>query len=451
MKYNVRKSSHLIAKREAPHPGLNAQDVVVHREHLLQRRGQGLHVEGHLSVVNAREVAGAGGLVLLGLQGEGVNVDAGVGGARVVHVWLVLVEVLAQLLLEAILAVQHQLEVLHGANLLAGSARRGRALLNPEDVGGRGGVGAEQTGSTDGVGQVATADHRGGDVGGHLHVGARGGEVPHAVGGSGGGVLVAPHELLHGVVEGQAHRLGGGRDGVTAGVLHLLDQVLVALLGEAATLLSVQVHVVGPHLEHLGRGAEVIGERARQVKVQAHLVVLQGNQRQVQAGVAVEEEQQRQVHVVLVGGVVERGAGHLAVVDLVRLVEEHLSVQAEPGLVVLVDALATDGQLNGGDGALSHPAQIGQHVGGRQVGGGGGSGLQSHVHVADQIAVAGNGHGHTAAVGGGTVHRLLDVLHRKVGVALVHRLEEGHLGLTGQINVLSAISNQLHQSARHLY
>jgi hypothetical protein len=34
-------------------------------------------------------------------------------------------------------------------------------------------------------------------------------------------------------------------------------------------------------------------------------------------------------------------------------------------------------------------------------------------------------------------------------VALVHRLEESHLGVTGQVNVLSAVSNQLHKSTRH--
>jgi hypothetical protein len=439
----IEGAERLVGEGQTAHARLDAQDVVVHREHLLQRRGQGLHVQGHLSVVNAREVASAGWLVLLGLQREGVHVDAWVGGAAVVHIWLVLVEVLAQLLLEAVLAVQHQLEVLQRTHLLTSGARHRGTLLNPEDVGGRGGVGAEQAGRTHVVGQDG-ANGSWCHVTGHVHVGRGSGEVPHAVGGGGGGVLVAPDQLLHWVVEGQAHSLGGGGDGVAASVLHLLDQVLVTLLGEAAALLSVQVHVVGPHLEHLAGGAEVVAEGAGQVEVQTDLVVLQGNQGQVQAWVAVEEEQQGQVHVVLVGRVVEGGAGQLAVVDLVRLIQEHLGVQAEPGLVVLVDALATDGQLNGSNGALRHPAQIDVGVGGGQVGRRGGGGLQGHIHVADQVAVAGNGHGHAAAVGGGAVHRLLDVLHREVGVALVHGLEEGHLGVTRQVHILSTVSNELH-------
>ena len=61
------------------------------------------------SVVNAREVATAGGLVLLGAQGKGVHVDTGVGGGGVVLVWLHGVEVGAFTLREAVLAVKLEL------------------------------------------------------------------------------------------------------------------------------------------------------------------------------------------------------------------------------------------------------------------------------------------------------------------------------------------------------
>ena len=395
--------------------------------------------------------------MLLWLQGEGVHVDAWVGSAGVVHIWLVLVEVLAELLLETVLAVEDQLEVAQRANLAADGDR---ALLDPEGVRAgpiHGGIG-EQVGAARHVGQHG-GGAGGGDrqelqgVDGHVHVADAGGEVPHAVDGGGGGVLVSPDQLLHWVVEGQADGVLCGGQGVATGVLHLLDQVLMALLGEAAALLGVEVHVVGPHLEDGAGRAEVVAEVAGQVEVKADLVVLQGNQGQVQAWVAVEEEQKGQVHVRLVGGRITDGGrrrGQLAVVDLLSLRQEHLGVQAEPGLVVLVDALATDGQLNGGDGALRHPAHVDGVVLGGQVGCGAGLGRQqSDVHVADQIAVAGDGHGHAAGVGCGAVHRLLNVLHSEVGVALVHGLEEGHLGLTGQIHVLCAISNELHKSTGH--
>jgi len=60
-------------------------------------------------VVNAGEVARAAGLVLLGAQGEGVHVDAGVGGGGVVLVGLHGVEVGAFTLREAVLAVKLEL------------------------------------------------------------------------------------------------------------------------------------------------------------------------------------------------------------------------------------------------------------------------------------------------------------------------------------------------------
>ena len=409
--------------------------------------------------------------MLLGLQGEGVGVDAGVGRAGVVVERLHGVEVLAGLLLEAVLAVEHNLEQVQRTHLDGG---RVAAILDPVAVACGGGVqntsraGArqvDQVGHTARVGQdPVVGNQHGTAVARDVHVGRVGREVPHGVQvGAGrsqrradrhGGVGVAPDQLLHGVVEGQADqlhsRLGGGASGhgVTAGVLHLLDQVLVTLLGEAATLLRVQVHVVGPHLERCG-GVEVQTVVAGQVEVQAHLVVLQSNQRQVQAGVAVEEEEQRQVHAVLgaaAAGQVTGVAGHLAVGKLVRLAQVQLGVQAPPGLVVLVDALATDGQLDLTHGTLSEPVGVVANVVGRQVRRQGG---QRHVHVADQVAVAGNRDGHTAAAGGATVGRLLDQLHREVRVALVHRLEEGHLGVSSKIHILSTVSYELHKSARH--
>ena len=411
--------------------------------------------------------------MLLGLQSEGVRVDTGVGGAGVVVEWLDLVEVVAVLLLEAVLTVQDHLEQVQGTHLNARntcSAEGLCALLDPVGVARKccrrqtKGCGVNASSGN----QLGHASHVGHDVvvgslqsqhvGRHVHVASGCAEVPHGVqlrSGAGVGVGVAPHQLLDWVVEGQAHQLDSTLRAsrgqlVTASVLHLLDQVLVTLLGETTTLLSVQVHVVGPHLEGVGR-AEVAGVVGSQVEVQAHLVVLQGNQRQVQTGVAVEEEQQRQVHL---GNrqsswgscQLVRHRGHLAPCVLVGLVQEHLGVQAPPGLVVLVNALATDRQLNGGNGTLSHPVGVKAGVVGCQHVR---RGCQCHVHVADQVTVASNGDGHTAAAGGRAVRRLLNQLHGEVGVALVHSLEEGNLGVAGQVNVLCAVGNELHKSAGH--
>jgi len=414
--------------------------------------GSGASLEGdcHLGVVNAREVAGAGWLVLLGLQCERIGVHTWVWVATVVVVGLHLVEVLAVLLLEAVLAVKHKLEGGQWANSASGKG----AILVPRECGQ---VGVLCTSTLDnqwhaglGGGCEGHGVTRSRQIGVNLDLGVAskrhiagscvGREVPH--GSVGGGVGEAPHQLLHWVVVGQAHLLGGGGiNGVSASVLHLLDKVLVTLLGEAAALLGVKVDVVTPHLG--GVGAEIGLVVRSQVDVQAHLVVLQGDQWQVEAWVAVEEEDQWQVHLASFPGWV---GGHLAPLSLLGLIEAQLGVHAPPLLVVLVDALATDGQLDVSHGALSHPAGIWGSLTSDSCEGTGGD---LEVHVTDKVTVAGNGHGKAAAVGGGAVHGLLDVLHGKVGVALVHRLEEGNLGVTGKEDILCAISYELHETTCH--
>ena len=433
--------------------------------------------------------------MLLGLQGERVHIDAGVRDARVVHEGLVLVEVLAELLLEAILAVEDNLELIEWADLVRADGKtsravdgRGVALLDPgvsvglalTGGGGRKVGGAETRAETrsateprpdsnDIAVEVQVGHARqmrqekvirldiDGSIHRHLYVRSTSREIPQSIQigrGRSVGVGVAPDELLHWMVERQTDQLevvitAGAR--VAASVLDLLNQVLVTLLGEATALLRIQIHVVGPDLEV---GAEIRGIVRSQVKIQADLVVLKSNQGQVQTWVAVEEEQKRQVHARLIAVVVATHdtdrlrcrRGHLAPSVLVRLVEEDLGVQTPPGLVVLVDALAADGHLNVSQGALSDPAGV-EHV---VVGGGvGGNREQAHVHVTHQVTVTGDGHGHATGVGRGTVDRLLDVLHCEVGVALVDRLEESHLGLTSQVHILGTISYELHKSSRH--
>jgi len=382
-----------------------------------------------LRVVDAGEVAGAGGLVLLGLERERVRVDTGRGVTGVVVEGLHLVEVLTLLLLETVLAVEDELEGVKGADSLLG------VLLS----GDTGGVqrGTNRRDGHEAVGQIGSVERVG--LENDVVVVGRGGEVPQGVL-VGGNVGEAPHELLDGVVVGEADLLGTGRgDGVGTGVLHLLDQVLVTLLGEAATLLGVEVHVVGPHLE--GLGVEVGGEIGREVDVDAHLVVLEGDEGQVETGVAVEEEDEGQVH--SVGGT--RG-GHLTPSGLLGLIEVQLGVHAPPLLVVLVDALATDGKLNVVDGTLGDPVAVVDGLGSRGVGS---ERLELDVHVTDEITVTGDGDGHAAGVGGSTVDGLLDVLHREVGVALVFRLEEGHLRVTGKVDILGTVSYELHETASH--
>ena len=92
----------LVGVRQTAHAGHDTKNVVVHRVHAhlgrvgaLDGRVRKHELEGR--IVDTREVAGAGRLVLLGAQGEGVDVDARVrrAGVRVVRLHHVEVAALA--------------------------------------------------------------------------------------------------------------------------------------------------------------------------------------------------------------------------------------------------------------------------------------------------------------------------------------------------------------------
>ena len=411
---------------------MDAEDVVVAREHVHGGRVTG--VVGNnldLRVVDAGEVAGACGLVLLWLEREGVRVHTGGGATGVMVVGLDLVEVLTLLLLETVLAVEDELEGVEDTTGLlseAGVTTNAVAGTDREEgsTGRRGGD--EGVGVLDGI-WVGLED----DVG----LGRRVGEVPERVGGR--GVGEAPDELLNWVVVGEADLLGiGGGDGVGAGVLDLLDEVLVTLLREATTLLGVEVHVVGPDLE--GLCVEVVTEVGREVEINADLVVLEGDEGEVETWVTVEEEDEGEVDSLAV-----TRSGHLTPVELLGLIKVELGVQTPPLLVVLVDALTTDGKLDVVDRTLRDVVAVNR----RSSPGTRHRRLELDVHVTDEITVARNGDGHAAGVRGSTIDGLLDVLHREVSVALVFRLEEGHLRVTGKVNVLGAVRYELHETTGH--
>ena len=171
-----------------------------------------------------------------------------------------------------------------------------------------------------------------------------------------------------------------------------------------------------------------------EVEIDADLVILERAEGEVETGVAVEEEHEGEED----GRSRTRG-GELTVGGLLGLVEVKLGVEAPPLLVLLVYTLTTDGQLDGGDRTLGGP------LGGTTRGGG----LQLDIHVTDEITVAGDSHGNATGVAGVTVESLLDGLHREVGVALVFRLVKGHLRVTSEVDILGAVSYELHKTTGH--
>jgi len=374
------QNTNLVGEGETTHTGLDAENVVVGRKHVhgggSRRRWDG---DRDLGVVDTREVASTGWLVLFWLEGERVRVHTWVWAARVVVVRLDLVEVLTLLGLEAVLAVKDKLEVGEWTRVFFGEIVDGTVFAALDEWDAR-----RESGW-----HVAVTGEFNERVGLEDNVGRRWvlGEVPQRGGGvRGRWVVKAPHKLLNWVVEGETLVGGGtGSDSVGASVLDLLDEVFVTLLGEASALFGVEVDVVGPDLEH--GGAQVGVEGGSQVEVNAHFVVLKGNEWQVKTWVAVEEEDEWQVD-----GVTSDGSSHLSPVSLLGFIQVKLGVQTPPALVVLVDALTTDGEFGGRDRTLSDPVGI------ITIGGAGvrRSGLEFDVHVADKITIAGNGDGHAA-------------------------------------------------------
>ena len=276
----------LVGIREAAHATHDTEHVVVRRIHTDRgARGRANRVVGHREqerrVINARQVARARGLVLLGLEGEGVDVDANRGHVGVVLVGLHLVEVASLANLEAIVAVELE-------------QGRDRGVVARQALHTRNGVAGLEHRAVPPVGVVeGLLALPGGDnaiVARHERV-----------------ALDNPDELLARVVEVELQLVARGRDGLTARELERLNEILVGHLGELATLVRVQVDVV--HVErrrHEARRSHTVSNGVRvgearglvvaqvaevvELEVDADLVVLERNERQRQARVAVEPE-----------------------------------------------------------------------------------------------------------------------------------------------------------------
>ena len=292
-----RESVHrfLIAISKSPHAGHHAKHIIIRRKHVHRRGGHRTHcVVGHgqqeSRVINARQVAGAAGLVLLGLESKGVDVDAHCRDVGVVLVGLYLVEVTSLAHLEAVVAVELE-QGCHYRVLARHTLHTGHGVARLEH------------GAVPPVGEVErllTLPRV------HVTVVTRDIRV----------TLHNPDELLAGVVEVQLELVGGGGDGLYAGKLQGLDQVLVRHLRKLAALVRVQVEVI--HIQRRRHQVRVIHTVAHgvyvgllrsdvpaqvaelvELQVHAHLVVLQRNEGQRQARIAAEPELERDVESVL--------------------------------------------------------------------------------------------------------------------------------------------------------
>jgi hypothetical protein len=313
-----------------------------------------------------------------------------------------------------------------------------------------------------------------------------------------------PDELLDGVVEVQLDLVGRRTDGLVTSELKLGDEILVGVLGEAATLVSIQedvVNVEGSSNQGLvvGNGGSlgdggIAGATAElsdgpqalvngaKVKVDLDLVVLKSDQRKGKTRVGTVPELKGNVKSGLGKGVA-RGAdltrsvgvtgtinigetrvgdegktsgvtNHLEVSRLLGRGHGELVPDVHPVTILAVDALSTDLNLNLGDQLLSREVQP---TGIDLLGSGSSHGLVDlrksdlKVGTVGKITVAADRASHTTAEISLSIEGLFNRLNGKVGVSAVSNLPEGNLRISSQIDVLSAVGYELHKSASHDY
>lgn len=284
-----------------------------------------------------------------------------------------------------------------------------------------------------------------------------------------------PDEFLDRVIEVKFDFVGSGIDGFITGELKLFDEVFVRNLGETTTFISVEVDVVNIERSGFDRGEGEVRVRrpeaffgAAEFEVDFNFVILKGNKGESKTRVAAKPELKRNIesgfghagskvaitegHIVgssTGGGTVTRDglnktsyiADHGSITFLVTSRLRKFIPDVEPVTVVAVNALATDFNFNLSDHNVAEPVKPTElsSSGNRHTGK---SDLK--IHTGDKITVTRNGAGNFTTPISGTVEGLFNRFHRKVSVTTIHDFPEGNLRISGQVNILSTISDKLH-------
>jgi hypothetical protein len=315
-----------------------------------------------------------------------------------------------------------------------------------------------------------------------------------------------PDKLLNGVVKVELDLVGRRADGLITGELQLLNKILVGVLGHTSALVSVQKDVVDiergsderlvvSSVDTATRGIRgttndaTAAERAdspqalidgADIEVDFDLVILKGDERKSKTGVTAIPELEGDVKGSLgesiAGGAhltrgvslartingVKRGIGdkselggvsnHGVVTLLLVNGESKVVPDVHPVTILTINALTTDLDLNLGNQLLTgeiKPTGINTILGSALHGlvNLGESNLK--VSAVSQITITRDGASHTTAEIGLSVKSLLDGLHSKVSVTFVRHLPKGNLGVARKINILGAVSDELHKTSCH--
>ncbi len=264
----------------------------------------------------------------------------------------------------------------------------------------------------------------------------------------------------------------------------------MGVLGHAPALIGVEEHVVD--IERSGNQGLVVGSvellvsvggddgadspqalvDGANVEVDLDFVVLKGDQGKGKTGVTAEPELEgdvegglgksvtrsanlaRSVGVARAVNISKQGvsdvsqlsgvADHLVITALLFGGHSELAPDVHPVTVLAVNALTTDLNLNLRNQLLTgeiEPTGINAVVVKALADFGKG---HLKVSAVSQVTIAADSAGNTPAKVSLAVESLFDRLHGKVGVPLVRDLPEGNLRITGKINVLCAIGDELH-------
>ena len=301
-----------------------------------------------------------------------------------------------------------------------------------------------------------------------------------------------PDELLARMVEVDLDLIGGRTNRLVAGVLELLNEVLVGVLGHLSALVGIQEDEInvdrsgnkgllvssGDSLGRRGRDSSQVldGPQAltngSEIDVNLDLVVLESNEGKSKTGVSAKPEEEGNVQgglreslsgstnlagassgsarTVDVGesGVGDVGklsgvANHLVVTRLLLGRQGKLVPDVHPVTILAVNSLTSNLNLNLSNELLTgvvQPTGIDITIGGLH-------GLvnlgESNLDIGavGKISVSGDGATNTATEIGLAVESLLDGLHREVGVASVRHLPESNLGVSSKENILCAVGD----------
>jgi hypothetical protein len=300
--------------------------------------------------------------------------------------------------------------------------------------------------------------------------------------------LSNPEDGLNGVVKIELKAIGRGDGQTTLQVngellLDLSNEILVGELSEAATLISVQKHIVniqeGIQVSLLQGGESTAGSlslegshnasavgvdfasaasheeilHTAKLELKTHLVVLKGNQGQGKTSVAVKPKLQGGVETTRQLGILNELSARKALSN--HLLETTTGIGSEflPNFqklsILLINGLTSnqdghtvnDGMTNGVgpvNKGLTVAILIGVHNGGQ---------IKDKVDFLSQITTALNDGIELLSEPSLTLKDDLNGFLSKVGMTTIHSLEKGHLRVRSNIHILGTHTHEGHQSS----